>query len=191
MKKLLLIQSFFLIYQLHGFDLRPVPWITEEAISFLESFLSKNPEARVLEFGMGASTVWIAKRTPHLVSVEHSDKWYDFIINELTINTECYSVEAYLRNRPYSNICTLFSDNYFDLVLVDGRNRKACMRDAVRVLKPGGVMMLDNAERKWYQSAIQKLFKGWQFHRTIQNKPDSCDFFYKNWQTNWWIKPLS
>ncbi len=39
----------------------------------------------------------------------------------------------------------------FDLIIVDGRARSACLRRAVSLLKPeGGLLLLDNSERSHY-----------------------------------------
>ncbi len=172
-----------------SYQIRPVPWITEDAIHFLEEFLDSNENARVLEFGCGASTIWLAQRTKNLVSIEHDHQWYQIISNELKKNEKCYNVNLILKNTPYNSVCKTFPDGYFDLILIDGRNRKRCLQSSKRILKKGGILMLDNAERSWYQCAIKQLLSSWQFHRTIQTKPDSCNFWYENWQTNWWIKP--
>lgn len=168
--------------------LRPVPWVTHEAVLFLEKFMEEHPDARVLEFGSGASTVWFAKRTKNLTSVEHSPEWHSKMTNILATTVECSPVNLMLLERPYFTICDTFFDNHFDLILVDGRNRSGCMRDSMRILKPGGVLMLDNAERPYYQKAI-RLLQGWKGVSTNQPGPDSCGFTYPNWQTNWYFKP--
>src|SRR3990167_4328675 len=77
--------------------------------------------------------------------------------------------------KPYYSIANLFPDEYFDLILVDGRNRKGCILHAIRTLKRGGVLMLDNAERPYYKKAIE-LLEGWKATSAVQNKPDSCNF---------------
>lgn len=182
--------SVFFNTHLQSFSIRPVPWITEEAIQFLELFLERVPNARVLEFGCGASTLWLAQRTAHLVSIEHNGEWYA-IIEEHLKNTALYNpVNLILYPQPYAQLCQQFPDEYFDLVLVDGRNRKACIMESIRTLKKGGVLMLDNAERSWYHPVIETYLKTWFFTKTTQTKPDSCGFWYPNWQTNWWTKPL-
>ena len=63
----------FLFFSISGsaFSLRPVPWLTDEAVAFLDVFCEENPDAKILEFGSGASTLWFAKRTPNLYSDEH------------------------------------------------------------------------------------------------------------------------
>ncbi|MEX0597447.1 MAG: class I SAM-dependent methyltransferase [Candidatus Paceibacterota bacterium] len=150
--------------------------------------MKKHPNAKVLEFGSGSSTIWFAKNTKNLTSVEHSPKWFTKIKELLTSNDECQKVNLILHDRPYYTICNQFPDNYFDLILVDGRNRNGCIKHSIRILKPGGTLMLDNAERPYYQKSLN-LLKNWQAFSADQPQPDTCGFTYPGWKTNWYIKP--
>jgi len=176
-----------LMSSVFGATFRTEPWLTETSISFLEEFFKKNPEAKVLEFGSGASTLWIAKRTPNLYSVEHSEKFYD-LISERLKSGEYHNVNYVLAKRPYYDQCDEFSDEFFDLIIVDGRNRKGCIVRSIPKLKSGGVLLLDNAERKYYHSVFS-LMKDWEYVTTEQTCPDKFGFWYRGWKTDWWIKP--
>jgi predicted O-methyltransferase YrrM len=57
--------------QISLFAVRPIPSICEGSIEFLETYFEENENPKVLEFGSGASTVWMAKRTTNLYSLEH------------------------------------------------------------------------------------------------------------------------
>ena len=167
---------------------RAKPWITQEANNFLEIFLTKNKDAKILEFGSGASTIWFAKKTKNLVSIEHNKFWFNRVKQQLTHDPACNSSAFYLIKRPYYKIVASFPSNYFDLILVDGRDRVECINASVRILKSGGILMLDNAERPRYGSVYNKL-KNWKLIKTGQIGPDEFGFNYPGWQTNWWIKP--
>ena len=169
-------------------DIRPVPWITEGAISFLEAFLEEHPSAKILEFGSGASTIWFAKKNVTLYSVEHNIEWHEKINNLLENNNSGSFVNYFLRSLPYYDISNEFPDEFFDLILVDGRNRKGCICFSLSKLKKGGIMMLDNAERPYYFSVFKHM-AGWLRFDAPQERPDSCGFYYPNWLTTWWIKP--
>ncbi len=175
------------IASLHA-DLRPVPWLTDNAVKFLEDFLQRTPSAKVLEFGSGASTVWFAKRDVELVSVEHNEKWYEQVKEALDITDASDKVQYFFRPRPYYSICEEFPDEFFDLIVVDGRNRKGCIYHSLSKLKKGGVLMLDNAERPHY-FAIFRCMSGWQRFDAPQRGPDQCGYSYGGWLTSWWIKP--
>jgi hypothetical protein len=43
-----------------------------------------------------------------------------------------------------------YPDNYFDIVSIDGRARPSCIMHSVSKVKVGGMLILDNAERKYY-----------------------------------------
>lgn len=168
--------------------LRSTPWFTEEAVAFLDKFLQDHPNAYILEFGTGASTVWLAQRTNNLISIEHDRDWYGLITNELEERQLRSHVFYLLYPRPYYIMCKYLAKNSFDLVIVDGRNRKGCIAHSLDLLKPGGVLMLDNAERTYYHSVFP-LMKNWQKFESEQFGPDKEGFWYKGWKTFWWIKP--
>jgi hypothetical protein len=52
--------------------------------------------------------------------------------------------------KNYASSIDKFQDNYFDIVLVDGRSRPACIKHSVNKVKKGGLLVLDNAEREYY-----------------------------------------
>ena len=52
--------------------------------------------------------------------------------------------------KNYVSSIDKFQDNYFDIVLVDGRSRPACIKHSVNKVKKGGLLVLDNAEREYY-----------------------------------------
>ncbi len=167
--------------------LRSIPWLTSEAIIFLESFLQQNKNANILEFGCGGSTIWFSKRTTNLVSIEHNPEWYEKVKNFLENSKECNKVDLRLIQENYYKVAEEFPDNFFDLILVDGGQREKCVKSCIRILKKGGILMLDNAERHSYKK-IYEILKNWDLHKTIQKEPDIYGSYYQNWQTNWWVK---
>ena len=64
-------RSLLSIYDLE--DLLPydVPWWTFQASDQVEAVLAGQPEARVFEWGSGASTAWLSRRAGSVTSVEH------------------------------------------------------------------------------------------------------------------------
>ena len=168
-------------------DLRPVPWLTEGAIAFLEQFLDQHPEAKVLEFGSGASTLWLSQRVSVLVSIEHSTPWYQTVQKALKRCGKRH-VRLMLASLPYYTVCDQFPPGYFDLILIDGRYRRGCICHSIPILKRGGVLMLDNSERSYYKEGID-LIRGWEGSSALQASPDSCGFWYPGWTTSWWKKP--
>jgi hypothetical protein len=43
-----------------------------------------------------------------------------------------------------------FPDHYFDLIMIDGRSRPACIAHSVNKVKPGGLLVIDNSDIKYY-----------------------------------------
>lgn len=179
----------FAVLNIVSFQFRPTPWLTESAIDFLTNFLEKKPDAKILEFGAGASTIWFTQKSICLVSIEHDPTYYELVSQAIKEINGGNSTTLQLVPRPYYTICDAYPDNFFDLVLIDGRDRSRCLLQAKRLVKPGGIIMLDNAERSWYQRAMSTLTR-WNHTISIQNREDACGFTYPNWQTHWWIKPI-
>ena len=129
-----------------AFGYRPaVPWISYTAISILKSHL--NESSRVLEFGSGMSTIWYAQHAGQVCSVEDYKPWFD-------------KVERLIKSRNLKNIDYRFAssmDSYsrfkaddndgFDLIMVDGNHRSACIANSAKLLKPGGILYLDNSDK--------------------------------------------
>ena len=188
MKKKILLLFAIIMVNVHAIEMRPIPWLTEGGIEFLEDYFKQHPDARVLEFGSGASTVWIAKRVKELHSVEHHGQWHESVVQAIEKDSLSDHVFCYLREKPYYGICEEFENESFDLILVDGRNRKGCVAHALPKLKKGGLLVLDDAEREFY-FPVYTLMENWETCGYIQTKPDSCGFYYHGKETRWWKKP--
>ncbi len=127
-----------------------LPWLTADAISFLAAWL--NVKDYVLEFGSGRSTVWLASRCQFVLSVEHDPVWFGMMSKKLA---DCGNVRyrlAELRSSigsesPYLTVLNEVSDESCDVLLNDGRLRCQVAREGISKLRPGGLHVLDNAER--------------------------------------------
>lgn len=154
-----------------------VPWLTFPAIDFLEKHIKEN--ARVFEYGGGGSSLFFLKKAEKVVTVEHDPAWFDLLKKNIPDNRFCnwegrlllpehpvdstgldqskpdnyFSGVMAFQNatfRAYATSIDNFPDEYFDVVLVDGRARASCLHHAVGKVKNGGYLILDNAERKYY-----------------------------------------
>ena len=158
-------------------ELRKIPWWVPDSIEFVESIIQ--PHWRVLEFGCGGLTLWLANRCAQVVSIEHNPAWSARIKKIAPEN-----VVLLERRMNYSGMTKKFKEDSFDLVCVDGRNRVDCMKGSKSLIKVNGWMLLDNADRAKYQPGID-LFATWPqaYFRTkhkTQNGPD------RNWFTFLW-----
>jgi predicted O-methyltransferase YrrM len=161
-----------------------LPWLPYTAIELLGRKISG--KSNVFEYGSGGSTVWLAQRTASVVSVEHDEAWRSRVQSKidtlgiancrlmLVRSTEVNRAEIeatpwrqYLSDasdglfRDYVATIDEFPDDHFDLVVIDGRCRAACIGHSVPKLRRGGLLLLDDSERDAYKGAIDAL-EGWE-----------------------------
>jgi hypothetical protein len=124
----------------------PVPWYTYPAFEYLKQLDWRNKT--VFEYGSGNSTLWWAGLSRSVVSVESSPEWHSKVAPRLPAHcrlTLADSESAYVQaiSEPV------------DVIVVDGDWRPQCARYARQFLKPGGLMILDNAD--WYPKTASFL----------------------------------
>ncbi|MGB2866978.1 MAG: hypothetical protein WBD36_00885 [Bacteroidota bacterium] len=184
---------------------KPMPWMTFDAIDFIANRLQNG--CRIFEYGSGGSTLFWLKWKPELVSVEHDSSWHALMAQRIQPGTgvqyrlvppekraaarlgdasdsnlfassdELYrgfSFETYVRQ------IEKFPDRYFDLVVVDGRARPSCLRWSAQKVKPGGFLVLDNAEREYYTSRVKECLGNYRVREFRGIGP--CNNYF--WQTN-------
>lgn len=155
------------------------PWWTRDAVYLLGRVI--RPHWKVLEWGAGSSTVWFSTMAGSVTTIEDDGNWthdLGWMINAHGMS----NVELRHRARQQSGAMESASrgccyDNYVngavdipdgsqDLVSVDGRARELCLKEAVRLVRPaGGIVVLDNSVRERYQNAIQEFIPGtWLRH---------------------------
>jgi len=167
------LRSLFAIYDLDDLRRLDLPWWTLKATEAVDAFLKSRPDARVFEYGSGASTFWLAKRAGTVVSVEHDADWYASMQAsglpghvELIFRAPEPAGDAapgfpsgragyeQMEFRAYVQAIEA-QPQPFDLIVVDGRARVACLEAAKRHLAPGGMIVFDNAGRERYQKGIE------------------------------------
>lgn len=154
------------------------PWITRESIVFLESLDLSTMD--VIEWGCGSSTLWWIQHAKSVTSIEHDARWFS-------------KISAILGRHPHLGekwaghlVMSTRSPNYhtipestYDIVVIDGRNRVKCAKSITRDhINPGGMVILDNAERPRYYS-ISSMFSDWE-SRIFVNSVDN---------TTIWLRP--
>lgn len=132
----------------------PIPWFTYPAVDFLHGRLKNN--LRVLEFGSGNSTLFLASQVKQVISMEHNKEWYQKLKPKIAKNTEliftsCETAVDYLK--PFSGL------GNFDIIVVDGLFRNQCIIESVNHLSQDGVIILDDSERNGYNQGIILLRK--------------------------------
>ena len=87
------LRSLLSIYDLRDLLEHDVPWWTFEASDRVAGFLAARPDARVFEWGSGASTVWLSRRAGSVTSVEHDGSWARIVRPALPDNAMVRVVE--------------------------------------------------------------------------------------------------
>ena len=173
--------SLFKVHDSLAIAAMDVPWWTYAAIDTVELWLETRPgHLRAYEYGSGASTVWLARRFGEVHSVEHHRGFGEKMARELAAvdNVTLRIVEPTASSAPavpslkedhggldFEEYVRSIedTDGDFDLVVVDGRAREACLAAAVPRLARGGIIVYDNSWRRRYRPAIQSC--GLREHR--------------------------
>ncbi|MBK0378060.1 class I SAM-dependent methyltransferase [Mucilaginibacter segetis] len=134
-------------------DGNPIPWVTYSFIDFIKERLGK--QHTVFEFGSGNSTFFYAKYAGVVVSVEHDKAWFDKISGNKPENSEMIYTEL-IRGGDYCQMPIKLEEK-FDIIIVDGRDRVNCCKQAVEALSPTGVVVLDDSEREVYREGVTFL----------------------------------
>jgi hypothetical protein len=163
--------------QPHYLLTKPCPWITFAAIDFLRGSLRTG--LTIFEYGSGGSTLfWLRFRPTALVSVEHDPAWHAQLTRRLDsawpadyrlvppeipsspllstdpadpdLYTSADAIWSHHTFQRYVTQIDSFPAEHFDVVLVDGRARAACLRHGAPKVKVGGWLILDNSDRSYY-----------------------------------------
>jgi hypothetical protein len=155
-----------------------LPWITIDAKNYIVNW-SKGKRKIVFEYGMGGSSLFFLSFCDKLFSVDHDSTWFhktndlikikgftnwDGYLKEPTFNSQviygnCSNPDLYesdddmynnMNFKDYVTIIDQFPDNYFDLILIDGRSRPSCIKHSISKVSNGGLIVIDNSERNYY-----------------------------------------
>ncbi len=152
------------------------PWITFSCLKFLDTLDLQGK--KVFEYGSGGSTLYWLKKGASCVSIEHDKKWYDKMKSscnavahidyrlvepqkiadkEMPFDPanpdQCRSNGSKYKDYSFSQYVHQideFPDEYFDLVMIDGRARSSCIKRSFNKVCRGGFIIVDNAERNYY-----------------------------------------
>jgi len=130
-----------------------LPWYSYSAIAFLEKLVDKG--MFVFEYGSGNSTLWWSNRVCKVVSCEHSKEWYQLMKPMVPTNVEYLHIDL-VHGGDYSKELLKYK-NYFDIVVIDGRDRVNCARNSLLALKNNGVIVWDNSDREKYAEGYDYL----------------------------------
>jgi hypothetical protein len=134
-----------------------LPWWPYPIIARIEQILS--PSAVVVEYGIGGSTLWLARRTARVYGIEGSPLWFERV-GKLAQERGLKNIVLKLRdsslypekgarserfNEEFSSLEGV-DEPSFDFVVVDGAARWRCVEMALPRLKSGGYLYLDDSD---------------------------------------------
>ena len=123
-------------------ELTATPWLSPEATAYLESILTPNMD--VIEHGSGGSTLFMAARVKRVMAIENNPAWLETVKAKAPDNVK-------FGGRLKKS---------YDLLFIDGEpvtERCKWLTDAVTMVKPGGWIVLDNANRPEYKAERDAL----------------------------------
>ena len=134
-----------------------LPWFSYAAIDFLEEHLT--PAMTVFEYGSGGSTMFFARRVASVVSVEDNPEWFNRVKQRIT-QEKIINVSLNLCPFNFKDPAGFETSDYLralsgerpDVIVVDGSEewtqvRPICFRLAEGVIRPGGIIIVDDSWR--------------------------------------------
>lgn len=143
------------------------PWFAPDSLPFIDSIL--RPHFIGFEWGAGRSTLWFAARIADLTSVESNRDWFDDVRRGLAEEGASGKVDLRLaavhsrhdfsseEREGYLAPIAEYPAHYFDFVLIDGLFRRECLLAALPKVKPGGYLIVDNADLPNLADIVDRL----------------------------------
>lgn len=162
------------------------PWIVPESAIFLAGLLDGSES--VFDVGMGASTLFYARRCNKVFGIETNREFLDKVLRTVYIHGLEDSIEfKFIPNQPdiENEIETMSLPEVFDVISIDtvrGYNRSELFKKSSQKLKKTGIFVLDNYANShlfpstydWSHTEILKFLK-------LENTHQVYDFDDPNW----------
>lgn len=130
--------------------------LNKDGLFYFENLLQRKNKIDVLEWGTGKGTKYFTEFLSGIgidytwTGMEHDERWYEQVKQWCGKNKRVRLVLADKDSEEY-----LKPKGKFDLIYVDGRNRVKCLQHAKTILKPGGVVLLHDAQRTRYTEGFR------------------------------------
>lgn len=125
------------------------PWMSETDADCIDAVIDFfSPEERCLEWGSGGSTLYFGDGR-NWISIEHRREWADKIWAIGGNVVFCADPVSYIF--PFRDTDIL--KGKFNVMLVDGVFREACLNSAARRVADDGIVFLHDARRPEYRDA--------------------------------------
>lgn len=148
------------------------PMMRYREIDLISELIEKLNPVRVLEWGSGYSTLYFPKKLSkeaNWLAIEHNEPWSSRINNknknpnveiiwiepENSMWNDEYNDGTYDDLKSYIEYPT--QKGTYDLIIVDGRARKACIIKAKEILNENGILIIHDANREWYHRELEEF----------------------------------
>ena len=159
----------------------PLPWLTFDAIRQINQYLGHGK--RIYEYGSGHSTLYWAGLGSEVHSVEDNPGWFELAQQKIS---SLKNVTVRLAQNEAAYVGSINEVNGdFDVVLVDGAYRLACIDAAVPRGRPGGILVVDNTDWHWFDDVDSHIPAGWR--KTVF--AGCAPFIGYPSQTTVWVRP--
>lgn len=144
------------------------PWYTSTALKIIDTWDFEGK--RIFEYGVGYSTEWFRKRGANTWGVDYDLEWANRVGSMAKSNLREYvdSIEIAL------------VWGMFDIVVIDGAWRDECTETAIKHLKHGGFLIIDNYKQKSadleHWPLTEKIIEDYSYG--IHKEPE-----HQDWQT--------
>lgn len=135
---------------LHERRHKQTPWFTSESVLLLDRLLRRSDVG--IEWGSGRSTVWFARRVHRLISIEHVPEWRQkveqmlAVVNLTNVDLRLAEYDAHSESTsPYVCVLEELPTESVDFAVVDGMARDQITMGLLDKIRPGGLLILDNA----------------------------------------------
>ncbi len=158
-----------------------MPWYTKPTLEWLKQ--QDTSDWKVFEYGCGYSTIWWRLNCKEVVSIDNNEKWTKAMGAELVSSEKIFYVSSI---RDVHRALSKNTNNYYDCIVIDGEYRDECSSYAIRHLKPGGYLIIDNYEQPsvgYDYTKTNQLLEGWEKQVFKQHN-------HSDWQTAIFRKPL-
>lgn len=148
-----------------------MPWYTSPCLEWLKTLDLKGK--RVFEYGVGDSTQWYKRIGAIVTGVDSNYMW-----------ASVANVNHFIHEDEY--IGSMIVGMMYDVICIDGDFRDKCTEPALKHLKHGGFLIIDNWKQKSadleHWPLTEKLIEGMPI--SIYKEPD-----HEDWQTAVITKP--
>ncbi len=128
----------------------PIPWMNFSIVRLLEERLTH--DLNLFEYGSGYSTYFYASKVRSVTSIEYDEKWFSVVKSQAPENVKLIFKEKDI-DGDYCRVIKSTEEQY-DVVIVDGRDRVNCIMQSISALSSRGVILLDDSQRDSYQDGI-------------------------------------